>query len=54
MLLNRGPSGRVQSEDRQGTGREPVNWVADLHETGRKGHYFISVNRYIFVARKPM
>ncbi len=37
-----------------GLAQEEVDaWVADLHETGRNGDYFFSINRFIFVARKP-
>jgi len=28
-------------------------WLADLDDLGRRGEYFFSLNRYLFLARRP-
>ena len=35
------------------TGEEADAWVAELHDLAAKGEFFFSLNRYLFVARKP-
>lgn len=35
------------------TAEEADAWVAELHELAAKGEFFFSLNRYLFVARKP-
>ena len=33
--------------------REDANaWLADLHQVGREGQYFFSLNRYLFLATR--
>jgi hypothetical protein len=33
--------------------REEANaWLADLHQLGRQGRYFFSLNRYLFLATR--
>ena len=33
--------------------REEANaWLADLHQVGRQGRYFFSLNRYLFLATR--
>jgi hypothetical protein len=40
---------------RQGLTRTDVEgWVNDLHELGQQGSYFFSLNRYLFLAVKPV
>ena len=29
-------------------------WAAELEELGRAGEYFFSLNRYLFVCKKPV
>jgi arsenite methyltransferase len=35
------------------TARDAEAWAEDLHERGRRGEYFFSLNQYFFLASKP-
>jgi arsenite methyltransferase len=35
------------------TNEEAAAWLADLQDLGARGEYFFSVNRYLFLARRP-
>lgn len=35
------------------TAEEADAWVAELHDLAQRGEFFFSLNRYLFVARKP-
>jgi hypothetical protein len=39
---------------RKGVSREEANaWLAEFDELGKRGEFFFSLNRYLFVADKP-